>query len=63
MLLSHALFQLGLANHRMGEKANSVAQIQEAYTFFRQCSGVKGPNQAAATKNATVLKTQYRGLK
>ncbi|MBL8296332.1 MAG: hypothetical protein JNN08_31095 [Bryobacterales bacterium] len=63
MLTSHALFQLGLANHRMGEKAGNVKLIQEAYTFFRQCSAVKGPNQGAAAKNATVLRGQYRGLK
>lgn len=62
-LVSHALFQLGLANHRMGEKAGNVKLIQEAYTFFRQCSTVKGPNQGAAAKNATVLRGQYRGLK
>jgi hypothetical protein len=62
-LTSHALFQLGLANHRMGEKAGNVKLIQEAYTFFRQCGAVKGPNQGAAARNATVLRGQYRGLK
>lgn len=62
LLLSHALFQLGLANHKMGEKGNPQL-IQEAYNFFRQCSGVKGPNQGAAAKNVAVLRTQYRGLK
>jgi len=62
-LTSHALFQLALANHRMGEKAGNVKLIQEAYTFFRQCSAVKGPNQGAAAKNAVVLQRQYRGLK
>lgn len=63
LLKSHALFQLGLANHRMGEKGGGVPKIQDAYTFFKQCSTVKGPNAGAAAKNATVLRTQYRGLK
>ncbi|MCC6586107.1 MAG: hypothetical protein IT168_05260 [Bryobacterales bacterium] len=63
LLMSHALFQLGLANHRMGEKGGGVPKIQEAYNFFKQCSTVKGPNAGAATKNAAVLRTQYRGLK
>jgi len=62
-LTSHALFQLGLANHRMGESKKNVQLIQEAYNFFRQCGAVKGPNQGAAAKNAAVLRTQYRGLK
>ena len=62
MLLSHATFQLGLANHKMGEKGDS-GRIQAAYSFFRQCSGIKGPNAGAAARNVKVLATQYRGLK
>jgi hypothetical protein len=61
-LLSHATFQLGLANHKMGEKGDA-GRIQAAYNYFRQCSGIKGPNQGAAARNAKVLATQYRGLK
>ena len=63
LLMSHALFQLGLANHRMGEKGGNIPKIQEAYNFFKQCGTVKGPNAGAAAKNAAVLRTQYRGLK
>lgn len=63
LLLSHALFQLGLANNRMGEKANNLQQIQAAYTYFKQCAAVKGPNQGAAAGNVKVMATKYRGLK
>ena len=62
-LLSHATFQLGLANHRMGEKTSDIGRIQAAYNFFRQCSGIKGPNAGPAARNVKVLATQYRGLK
>jgi hypothetical protein len=63
-LLSHATFQLGLANHKMGAGAKGdPGRIQAAYNYFRQCSGIKGPNQGAAARNAKVLATQYRGLK
>jgi tetratricopeptide (TPR) repeat protein len=62
LLLSHATFQLGLANHKMGEKGDA-GRIQAAYNYFRQCSGIKGPNAGAAAKNVKVLAAQYRGLK
>ena len=62
-LLSHATFQLGLANHRMGEKSKDLGRIQAAYSFFRQCAGIKGPNAGSAARNVKVLAAQYRGLK
>jgi hypothetical protein len=61
-LMSHATFQLGLANHKMGGKGD-MGRIQAAYNYFRQCAGIKGPNQAAAARNVKVLATQFRGLK
>ncbi|MGC9950412.1 MAG: hypothetical protein ABSF64_28945 [Bryobacteraceae bacterium] len=53
---AEVLFYLGLANSKM-EKG------QEAYNFFKACAALKSPFQAQATKNATVLRTQYHGIK
>ena len=50
------LFYLGLANSKM-EKG------QEAYNYFKACAALKSPFQAQATKNLTVLRTQYHGIK
>jgi hypothetical protein len=50
------LFYLGLANSKM-EKG------QEAYNYFKACAALKSPFQVQATKNLTVLKTQYHGIK
>jgi hypothetical protein len=61
-LLSHATFQLGLANHKLGAKGD-ISRIQAAYSYFRQCSGIKGPNAGLAAQNVKALAGQYRGLK
>ncbi len=53
---AEVLFYLGLANYKM-EKG------QEAYSYFKACAAVKSPFQAQATKNMTVLRTQYHGIK
>jgi hypothetical protein len=53
---AEVLFYLGLANSKM-EKG------QEAYNFFKACAAIKSPFQAQATKNLTVIRTQYHGLK
>jgi hypothetical protein len=36
---------------------------QEAYNFFKACAAIKSRFQAQATKNLTVIRTQYHGLK
>jgi tetratricopeptide (TPR) repeat protein len=53
---AEVLFYLGLANSKM-EKG------QEAYSYFKACAALKSPFQAQATKNMTVLRTQYHGIK
>jgi tetratricopeptide (TPR) repeat protein len=55
-LKAEVLFYLGLADSKM-EKA------QEAYNFFKACAAIKSRFQAQATKNLTVLRTQYHGIK
>ncbi len=50
-LLSHALFNIGLANYRMGN-------LREALKFSQECAALKGPRQAEAAKNAVVIRQQ-----
>jgi hypothetical protein len=53
-LLSHALFNIGLANYRMGN-------LNEAFKFNQECAALKGPKQAEAAKNAAVIRQQGGG--
>jgi tetratricopeptide (TPR) repeat protein len=62
-LLSHATFQLGLANMRIGESSKDGNRIQAALNYFRQCAGIKGPSQGTAARNVKAIQAQYRGLK
>jgi tetratricopeptide (TPR) repeat protein len=55
-LKAEVLFFLGLANSKM-------EKTQEAYNFFKACAAIKSRFQAQATKNLTVMRTQYHGLK
>ncbi|HUE24488.1 MAG TPA: hypothetical protein VMQ86_22585 [Bryobacteraceae bacterium] len=55
-LKAEVLFYLGLANSKMDKG-------QEAYNFFKACAAMKSPFQAQATKNMTVIRTQYHGIK
>ncbi len=50
-LLSHALFNAGLANYKMGN-------LNDALKFMQDCSALKGPKQAEAVKNAAVMRQQ-----
>jgi len=47
----HALFNLGLANYRMGK-------LNDALLFNLQCAAIKGPNQAQAVKNVAAIRQQ-----
>jgi tetratricopeptide (TPR) repeat protein len=53
-LLSHALFNAGLANYKMGS-------LNEAYKFMQECAALKGPKQGEAAKNAAVIRQQGGG--
>jgi hypothetical protein len=50
-LLSHALFNAGLANYKMGNLADALKLMQD-------CAALKGPKQAEAAKNAAVIRQQ-----
>ena len=56
-LLGPALFQLGLANYQMG-KGKNAAMMADAVRFTQQCAGIKGPMQAQAQKNLTVMRKE-----
>jgi tetratricopeptide (TPR) repeat protein len=55
-LKPEVLFLLGSANYKL---ENPV----DALKYFQQCAAIKGPFQAQAAKNVTVIKTQYRAVK
>lgn len=61
-LLAQALFHLGLANFRLGEKAKNNELLKEAARFSKRCAEMPGPLQAQAAKNLKVIETQY-GIK
>lgn len=66
-LLAPALFQLGLANYRMGQggpraKAD-LKKIGDAIRFNQQCAAIKSPMQGQAAKNVTVIRSQFPGAK
>jgi tetratricopeptide (TPR) repeat protein len=59
-LLAAALFHLGLANFRLGDKGGDSKRIIDALRFNEQCAAIKSPFQAQARKNITAIKSQYR---
>ncbi|MDX2151669.1 MAG: hypothetical protein SFV54_13105 [Bryobacteraceae bacterium] len=62
-LKAAALFNLGLANYRLGDAAKGDAQsarILDALRFNQQCAAIKSQFQAQAAKNVAAIKSQYR---
>ncbi|MCW5977646.1 MAG: hypothetical protein KIT09_06195 [Bryobacteraceae bacterium] len=57
-LVPPALFHLGLANFKLGEKGNDQ-MILEAFNYFKRCASIKSPFQAAAQKNLSAIQSQY----
>lgn len=58
-LSAQALFYLGLANYRLGEKTKDKKRLAEALQFSRQCAKIKSPFQKQAANNARVIQQQY----
>jgi hypothetical protein len=58
-LMGPALFNLGLANYKMGQGSKNKAQIADAVRFSEQAAAIKGPMQAQAAKNVTVIKKEF----
>ncbi|MBM3813635.1 MAG: hypothetical protein FJW20_18580 [Acidimicrobiia bacterium] len=61
-LKAAALFNLGLANYRLGDSAKSpnTQRILDALKFNQQCAAIKSPYQANAQRNITAIRSQYR---
>ena len=61
-LLGIGLFQLGLADYKMGKSGKNKALIQDALRFSTQSAAIKGPFQTQAATNVKAIK-QELGLK
>lgn len=51
MMSAEALFFLGLANFRLGERECEPSRIVDAVNFTKQAAAIKGPYQAPARQN------------
>lgn len=58
LMNAEALFYLGLANFRLGEKDCEPARIMDAVNFTKQAAAVKGPYQAPARQNLKAFQTK-----
>ncbi len=57
--LAEALFNLGVANYRLGE-AGQTDRIKDALTFSQQCAAIPGRFQGPANNNIRAIRSQYR---
>jgi len=57
-MLGPALFNLGLANYRLGKK--EVNRIKDALDFNKRCAAIPGPYQPLAKKNIAAIQSEYR---
>ena len=58
-LAAEALFHLGLANYKLGDKPQDSKRILEALQFNQRCAAIPGPFQAQARKNIAAIRSQY----
>lgn len=58
-MTAEALFYLGLANFRLGEKGD-INRIADAMRFNEQCVAIPGPYQSRAKQNLTHIRRNYR---
>jgi tetratricopeptide (TPR) repeat protein len=54
-----ALFYLGVANYRLGQKSKSRTNIQDALKFSQQAADIKGPFQTPAQQNVKAIRTEF----
>ncbi len=59
-LLAEALFHLGVANFRLGDKGSDQAKIIDGLRFSQQCAAIKSRYQANAQRNVNAIRSQYR---
>lgn len=58
-MTAEALFYLGVANYRLGEKGETE-RIKDALAFSQQCANIAGPFQAPARTNVKAIRSRYR---
>lgn len=58
LMNAEALFYLGLANFRLGEKDCEPSRIMDAVNFTKQSAAIKGPYQAPARQNLKAFQTK-----
>lgn len=58
VMYAEALFYLGLANFRLGEKECDPPRILDAVNFTRKAAEIKGPYQAPARQNIKAFQTK-----
>lgn len=58
-MTAEALFYLGLANFRLGERGDTN-RIIDAVRFNEQCAAIPGPYQSRARTNLKAIRAQYR---
>ncbi len=58
-MTAEALFSLGVANYRIGDKG-ATERIKDALVFSQQCAAIKSRFQAPAQTNIRAIRSQYR---
>jgi hypothetical protein len=58
-----ALFNLSMANYKMGSVGMNKAQVLEAVKFSQQCAGIKSQFQEQAAHNVQAMKTYAAGMR
>ena len=54
-----ALFYLGVANYRLGQKSKNKTNIQDALKFSQQAAAIKSPFQTPAQQNVKAIRTEF----
>ncbi len=60
---AETLFNLALANFKLGESTKNTQRILDAIKFNEQCAALKSRFQAKAAQNLKVIRAQYRVTK
>jgi tetratricopeptide (TPR) repeat protein len=60
---AETLFNLALANFKLGESTKNTQRILDAIKYNEQCAAIKSRFQAKAAQNLKVIRAQYRVTK
>jgi tetratricopeptide (TPR) repeat protein len=59
-MMAGALFYLGVANYRLGQKSKNKTNIQDALRFSQQAAAIKSPFQTPAQQNVKAIRTEFQ---